>query len=626
MRARFLVVAVFVVAGLTRPAPLALWAQQSSTARQTAVAARTRAAVEFLASDRLEGRDTGSPGERLAGDYIAMQLARAGAKPLPGRRDMFMPFEFTAGTRDGGSTLTLHGTGNATQAFRGTEQVQALSFSDDATVNGPVVFAGYGLVVPESQNFGYDSYAGLDVKDKIVLVLHYFPEDTDAKTKATLARYSDLRYKALAARQRGAKGLLIVIGPRSPNAGQTLRMTSDTALSGSGIPAVTISGNVADALFAGAPKSLAAAQEELDSGNPHVAGFTLRPPVDLTTKVMRERQTGRNVVAYLPANSESSSTSLGAGRSPNPGKGWVVVGAHYDHLGHGTRGTSLANKDETGQVHHGADDNASGTAAVLAIADALAQQPTRRRDIMFTLWSGEEIGLVGSNAFIMHPPVPLTDVAAYVNFDMVGRMQNNRLAADGTGSSDVWPRILERANVAAGFDLTISPDPYQPTDSSNFNQANIPTLFFTTGSHPDYHRPSDTADKINYEDLDRVVDFAVAVIQAVANVDMPPAFTKVDPPQTGATLAGVRVTTGTIPDYTTEAKGLLLAGVVGGGPAEKAGLMKGDIVIEIAGQSITNIYDYTFALELLKPDAPVKVVFTRNGERREVQLVPAGRR
>jgi len=590
----------------------------SVSAQQTTVASRTRAAVEFLASDRLEGRDTGSPGERLAGDYIAMQLARAGAKPLPGRRDMFMPFEFTAGTRDGGSTLTLHGAGNSTQAFRGTEQVQALSFSDDATVNGPVVFAGYGLVVPESQNFGYDSYAGLDVKDKIVLVLHYFPEDTDAKTKATLARYSDLRYKALAARQRGAKGLLIVIGPRSPNAGQTLRMTSDTALSGSGIPAVTIGGAVANALFAGAPKSLAAAQEELDSGNPHVAGFTLPSSVDLTTKVMRERQTGRNVMAYLPANPES--------RTPNPGKGWIVVGAHYDHLGHGTRGTSLANKDEAGQIHHGADDNASGTAAVLAIADALAKQPMRRRNIMFTLWSGEEIGLVGSNAFTMNPPVPLTDVAAYLNFDMVGRMQNNRLAADGTGSSDVWPRILERANVAAGFDLNISPDPYQPTDSSNFNQANIPTLFFTTGSHPDYHRPSDTADKINYEDLDRIVDFAVGVIQAVANVDMPPAFTKVDPPQTGATLAGVRVTTGTIPDYTTDAKGLLLAGVVGGGPAEKAGLMKGDIIVEIAGQSITNIYDYTFALELLKPDVPVKVAFTRNGERREVQLVPAGRR
>jgi hypothetical protein len=222
-------------AGFMRPALL----MPVAAAQQTTAASRTRTAVEFLASDRLEGRDTGSPGERLAGDYIAMQLARVGAKPLPGHRDLFMPFEFTAGTRDGGSNLTMRAGGGASKAFRGTEQIQALSFSDDATVNGPVVFAGYGLVVPESAGLGYDSYAGIDVKDKIALVLHYFPEDADAKTKAALARYSDLRYKALNARQRGAKGLLIVTGPRSPNAGQTIRVTSDTALSGSGIPAAT---------------------------------------------------------------------------------------------------------------------------------------------------------------------------------------------------------------------------------------------------------------------------------------------------------------------------------------------------------------------------------------------------
>ena len=580
-------------------------------AQQTTIASRTRAAVEFLASDRLEGRDTGSPGERLAGDYIAMQLARVGAKPLSGRPDMFIPFEFTAGTRDGGSTLTTQG--GSSRAFRDAQQIQALSFSDDATVNGPVVFAGYGLVVPDSAGLGYDSYAGIDVKDKIALVLHYFPEDADAKTKAALARYSDLRYKALNARQHGAKGLLIVTGPRSPNAGQTIRMTSDTALSGSGIPAATISAVVANALFEGAPNTLAAEQQELDSGNPHVAGFALPARIDLTTKVVREKQTGRNVVAYLPATNAI------------PDKPWLIIGAHYDHLGHGTRGTSLANKDEAGQIHHGADDNASGAAAILAIAEKLSKTPMRR-NLMFTLWSGEEIGLVGSNAFVTKPPVPLDQVAAYINFDMVGRMQNNKLAVDGVGSSPVWARILERANVAAGFDLATNPDPYQPTDSSNFNQAGLPTLFFTTGSHPDYHRPSDTADKIDYADLDRIVDFAAAVIQGVANTDMAPQFSKVDPPQTGATLAGVRVTTGTIPDYTTEAKGLLLAGVVGGGPAEKAGLMKGDIIIEIAGQSITNIYDYTFALELLKADTTVKVVFLRNGERHEVQLTPAGRR
>jgi Zn-dependent M28 family amino/carboxypeptidase len=594
---------------------IVLTASTATPYAQTAVASRTRAHVEFLASDRLEGREAGSAGERLAGDYIAMQLARIGAKPLPGHASMLLAFEFTAGSRDGGSAITIRREGFTPETLNGGAQVQALSFSDDAQVSGPVVFAGYGLVLPASQNFGYDSYAGLDVKDKIVLVLHYFPEDTDPQTKAALARYSDLRYKALAARQRGAKGLLIVTGPRSPNAGQALRMNFDTALSGSGIPAASISGTTANALFAGATKSLAAAQQELDSGNPHVSGFALPTTVDLTTKVVREKQTGRNVVAYLPASTPT----------PDFEKPWVIVGAHYDHLGHGTRGTSLANKDETGQIHHGADDNASGTAAVLAIAEQVAKQP-HRRNIVFALWSGEEIGLVGSNAFTAKPPFASDQIAAYLNFDMVGRMQNNRLAAQGTGTSAAWPRILERANVAAGFDLNALPDPYQPSDSSSFNQAGVASLFFTTGSHADYHRPTDTADKINYEDLDRVVDFAAAITLAVAKVDMAPQFTKVDPPATGASLAGVRVTTGTIPDYTTEAKGLLLAGVVGGGPAEKAGLMKGDIITEIAGQSITNIYDYTFALELRKADTPVMVVFMRGGQRREVQLTPGGRR
>jgi Zn-dependent M28 family amino/carboxypeptidase len=610
-----LLVVIVVLAGPKGPAVQQISAQQRG-ADLVRSASSTRPAVEYLASDKLEGRDTGSPGERMAGDYIAMQLARAGAKPLPGHADMFMPFEFTSGTRDGGTTMTVRPMSGQPQTFTGTSQVQALSFSDDGQVTAPVVFAGYGLVVPDSQNFGYDSYAGLDVKDKVVVVLNYFPEDTDPQVKAALARYSDLRYKALAAREHGARALLIVTGPNSPNAGETLRMTSDTALSGSGIPAASINAVAANALFGGAPKTLADIQKEMDTGNPHVGGFPLATSVALTTKVVREKETGRNVLAYLPGS--------GTG-DPVSGKPWVIVGAHYDHLGHGTRGTSLANKDEVGQIHHGADDNASGTATVIAIAAAVAKQP-HRRNILFALWSGEEIGLVGSTAFVNKPPIPLEQVAAYLNFDMVGRMRDNKLVADGTGSSALWPRILERANVAAGFDLSSVADPYQPTDSASFNQAGLPSLFFTTGSHTDYHRPTDTADKIDYEDLDRIVDFAANVTLQIANVDMAPEFTKVNPPATGATLAGVRVTTGTIPDYTTEAKGLLLAGVIGGGPAEKAGLMKGDIIVEIAGQSITNIYDYTYALELLKADMPVKVVFMRNGQRHEVELTPTGRR
>jgi hypothetical protein len=583
---------------------------------QTPAGSPTRSHVEFLASDKLEGREAGSPGERLAAEYLTAQLARIGARPLPGRSDMCMPFEFTAGSRDGGSRVTVTAGTAPARTFSAPRDIQALSFSDDANVSGPVVFAGYGLVVPESQNLGYDSYAALDVKDKIVVVLRYFPEDTDQKTRAILARYSDLRYKAMAARQRGAKALLVVTGPRSPNAGELAPMSFDTALAGSGIPAASITRSVADTLFTSKP--LRDIQQELDTGNPHVAGFDFAGvTLTLTTSIVRERHTGRNVIAYLPATGPVTAQ-----------KPWVIIGAHYDHLGRGGRGNSLASKEEASAIHHGADDNASGTAAVLAIAEALARSPQpRRRHVVVGLWSAEEIGLVGSNAFVTSPPMPIDQIAAYLNFDMVGRMQDNRLIVQAAGTSPSWGRLLERANVAAGFDLAVQPDPYQPSDVASFNLAGVPSLFFFTGSHVDYHKPSDTAEKINYEDLDRIVTMAASLVRTVADTDEAPQFTKVDQPVSrGASLAGVRVTTGTIPDYATEVKGLLLSGVVGGGPAEAAGLMKGDIIIEIAGQTIANIYDYTYALELLRINQPVKVVYTRNGEKRETQLTPAGRR
>jgi len=606
---------------MTRLTALLFLCLSATAAAQTSATSKTRSHVEFLASEALEGREAGSPGERLAADYLAAQLSRMGARPLPGRADMFMPFEFTAGSRDGGSSIRVSaGTGGPASAvrtmdFSGRTEIQALSFSDDDEVVGTAVFAGYGIVVPEAQNFGYDSYATLDVKDKIVVVLRYFPEDADQQTRAILARYSDLRYKAMAARQRGARALLVVTGPRSPNAGELVPMSFDTAIAGSGIPAASVSGSTADALFSLAPP-LREIQEALDAGNPHVAGFEL-PGVSVTLKtaVMRERQTARNVIAYLPAT-----TPVIAAEQP-----WVVVGAHYDHLGRGDKGNSLASSNEAKAVHHGADDNASGTAAVLAIADTLARQP-RRRHVLLAFWSAEEIGLIGSSAFTTTPPVPLGQIAAYLNFDMVGRMQDNKLIVQATGTSPAWGRLLERANVAAGFDLVVQPDPYQPTDVATFNQAGIASLAFFTGSHSDYHKPSDLADRVNFDDLDRVADMGAAVLRSIVDADQAPQFTKVDQPTSRGSVAGLRVTTGTIPDYATETKGLLLGGVTGGGPAEQAGLMKGDVIVEIAGQTIANIYDYTYALELLRVNQPVAVAYLRNGERRTTMLTPAARR
>jgi membrane-associated protease RseP (regulator of RpoE activity) len=224
------------------------------------------------------------------------------------------------------------------------------------------------------------------------------------------------------------------------------------------------------------------------------------------------------------------------------------------------------------------------------------------------------------------PPVPVAQLAAYLNFDMVGRMQDNKLVVQATGTSAAWGAILERVNVAAGFDLTVQPDPFQPTDVSSFNGAGVPSLSFTTGAHTDYHKPSDTADKIDYTDLDRVAGMAGAIVRRLMELDPAPQFVKVEQSAQTAARTGVRVFTGTVPDYASSVKGLLLGGVVGGGPAEQAGLQKGDVIVEIAGQAITNIYDYTYALDLLKIGQPAKVVYMRGTERRETQLTPAARR
>ena len=583
---------------------------------QTATASKTRAHVETLASPKFEGRMTGSPGEKLAADYLVAELKKMGARPLPGLTDFRMPFTFTAGSKDGGSRLTVRRDGQDGLNFAGSGTIQALSFSDNGEVTGPVVFAGYGLVVPEAQNFGYDSYAGLDVKDKVVVVLRYFPEDADQKTRGILARYADLRYKAQAARQRGARGMLVVTGPRSPNAGAVVPMSFDTAIAGSGIVAASISGDAAAPIFAAAGRALEAVQKDLDTGNPHVAGFAIpQATVTLTTNVVRQQQTGHNVVGYLPATAPPTGVA----------KPWIAAGAHYDHLGRGGAGNSLADKQDLNQIHHGADDNASGTSAVLAIGEALSRQP-RRRHLVLAFWSGEELGLLGSNAFVTKPPVPNDQLAAYLNFDMVGRVTDNRLTVQATGTSATWPKLLEQANVAAGFDLSLQEDPYQPTDVTSFNSVSVPSLAFFTGAHAEYHKPSDTADKINYDDLDRIVELATAIVMRLMAAPDAPQFTKVEQKMDTGGRAGLRLFTGTIPDYASDVKGLLLGGVIGGGPAEQAGLAKGDVIIEIAGQSIANIYDYTYALELLKIGQPAKVVYMRGSEKRETTLTPAARK
>ena len=574
--------------------------------------------VEFLASDDLGGRLTGTTGAGKAADYIIGQLKEIGATPILDSGGYRLPFEFTSGITDIGSRFFA--SGNALQApVRSREgQIRALTFSDTGQVSGPLVFAGYGITIPDNVDYPYDNFATLDVQGKIVVVFRYMPEDVDQETRAIMGRFTDPRYKAMRARELGAKALIVVTGPRSPNAGELVPMAFDAAAAGSGIIAASISGDIAETLFATASaKSLREIQEEFDTGNPHTPGFDI-PDIEVTldVKVQRERSNGYNVVGYLPP---SIPAAVERDRS------YVMLGAHYDHLGLGIGGNSLARGNEVGNVHNGADDNASGVAAVLQAGSQLAAMP-RERGVVLAFWSGEEFGLLGAHAFVQSEVLPADQLAAYINFDMVGRVRDNVVTIQAVGSSDAWPSLIERTNVPIGFDIRTQQDPWLPTDSMAFNLVDVPTLSFFSGSHEQYHRPSDDSDLINYEDLERVARFGALLARRVANLNEAPAFVTVTRSVEGAGSRDiVRVFTGTIPDYAAEEDGLLLGGVIEGGPAEGAGLRRGDVIIEFAGVMITNIYDYTAALAAIKVDVPVAVVYMRDGQRIETELIPRAR-
>lgn len=579
-----------------------------------------RKEVEWLADEKRDGRMTGSPGAQATAKWLADYFEQAGLKSFA--ENFALPFQFNAGERILPEKTRLEITAEegkpATPAKLETD-FRPLAFSENGEANGDVVFAGYGLVVPGDAGAGYDSYAGLDVKDKIVLIFRYVPEGVEPARRAQLNRYAGLRYKTMLARERGAKGVLVVTGPNSPNAGEILPLTNDGTNAGSGIVAASISGKTADMLLAPGGKTLAELQTALDKENPHALGGFILPVVKVTLACGIEhlKKTDADIVAYLPP---------GAGSDE-----YILVGAHYDHLGRGGT-SSLERAGEENRIHPGADDNASGTGWVMELAASLAKERAEhpekfRRGVIFACWSGEEIGIIGSAAFCEHPPVPLAEIAAYLNADMVGRLRDNKLTLQGVGSSHAWRKMIEKRNVAAGFSLTLQEDPYLPTDVTSFYTRNIPVLNFFTGAHEDYHRPTDTAEKINYDGLERIAKFSQQLVLDLAQTPDRPDLAKVErSTQAAGGRETLRAYLGTIPDYTTDVKGVKLSGVRGSSPAEKAGLKGGDVIVEFSGQKIANIYDYTYALDAVKIGQPVQVVVERDGKRLALTVTPEARK
>lgn len=601
--------------------PATVSAQKSESARTGNLSSSIQAEdahqhVSVLAADEMQGRLTGTEGARKAAEYIAQQLEHAGVEPVDGT--YFQPFEFTAGVNvlEEQTSLAISNSGSS-QTFKVNEQFRPFSFSANGTAEGPVVFAGYGLSVPGQAGEGYDSYAGLDVTNKIVLVLRYVPEEVSQERRQELNRYAALRYKAMIARERGAKAILVVTGPNSPNPGRLYPLSSDGSLSGSEIIAASVSTEVADAMLQGSGTTLAELQSTLDTENPHAQGSLALTNVSARVQVAleHEQKQDRNVLGAIP---------------PTEGEEYVMLGAHYDHLGLGEGSGSRQGEDETGEIHNGADDNASGVAAVLELAAYFAEARQNGklpgRGILFAFWSGEELGLLGSSKFVERSPVPLSNIVAYINFDMIGRVRENKLTLQGLGSSPVWKELIEKRNIPVGFSITTQTDPYLPTDVTAIYPRNIPVLAFFSGSHKDYHRPSDDVDTLNYEGIERAAHLARGIVTDLIGRSERPEYVKVERQSMGGSRDGLRAYLGTIPDYATDVKGVKLSGVQGGSPAAKAGLQGGDVIIQFAGQQIANIYDYTYALDAVKIGQPVKMTVQREGREVELTITPEARK
>jgi hypothetical protein len=560
--------------------------------------------IKYLASDELQGRRSGTVGCEKAAEYIVSQFKEYGLKPANGT-SFFQEFEFIAGVKNGSSTSLKAKNDGQNVEFQLKEDFLPYNFSSSSSVSGEVVLAGYGISAP---NINYDDYAKIDVKDKIVLLLPFSPEGNNSQGK--FAEYLSARRKALAAREHGAKAVIFISEAESL---KDARSRDDGNYSDSGIVALRISKTAANNLLKSLGKTVEVLQKE---GSEKGAGqtFTLdKLTLSVTTDVIREMKKTYNVVGWIEGTDEKLKKEA------------VVLGAHYDHLGLGGP-ESLAG--DAGGIHHGADDNASGVAGLLELARVLgANKQALRRSVLFTAFSGEELGLLGSSHYVNKQPLfPLNQTVAMLNMDMIGRMKNDSLVVGGIGTSPQWKSMLEDLNKTRGFILKFQDDGYGPSDHASFYGKDVPVLFFFTGVHDDYHKPSDTADRINVLSEQAVVTLVGDIATKLLTQDSRIEFTRAKAEGERRSMnSSFRVYVGSVPEYAEQVEGVKLSGVRPGSPAEKAGLKGGDIIVSLAGRTIKSVQDYTYVLQELQPNKEVEVVVLRDGQKVSLQLTPTAR-
>ncbi|MBI5217501.1 MAG: M20/M25/M40 family metallo-hydrolase [Bacteroidia bacterium] len=557
--------------------------------------------ISYLASDNMRGRKTGTAEDKQAAIYIKDLFAETGLKLLG--NSGFQYFEAVTDVEAGKNNSLKF------ESFEGKMQEDFIpfSFTKNGSVTAKMVFAGYGFDI-NTDSIKWNDYKTVDVKNKWVMILRGDP-DMDNMNSPFL-EYSQERYKVMTARDKGAAGVIFITGKSQEKDDKIVPLYFDKTLSDAGIIVINIKRSVANMLLGKTNRNVEEIEKKINTSKT-ADSFEIPVEISATAEVLQSKVTTQNVVAMLE------------GSDPELKNEYIVIGGHFDHLGMGGKGSGSRNPD-TVAIHNGADDNASGVAAVIELAGKLmANKNILKRSVIFVAFAGEEMGMLGSKEFVKNPPVDKKQIKAMFNFDMVGRLKKDRkaLSVSGTGTASEWDSLLNKYSKNRSFEINFTPDGYGPSDHAAFYSENIPVLFFTTGAHEDYHTPFDDVEKLDLISEKAIFDYACDIITDVAGSEKPLTFKEAGSKNKTRFGRRFKVTLGIIPDVAGTTKdGLGVDGVKKDGPAEKGGMKKGDIIIAMDGQKVTNIYDYMFRLAKLEHGKTVIVEVLRGGKK-EVLLI-----
>ena len=571
--------------------------------------------IRFLSSDELGGRGNGSDGLAHARDYIAAQFSKFGLAPAGEDGTYFQPFSVTIGGELGEENTLELGTEESMEKLRLHGDFEPMTFTGSGELEAsPIVFVGYGITALEHD---YDDYAGVDVRGKTVLLFRHIPREGRSDGPFDERRgHATFVTKVVNAKGHGAAAVLLVTDPvnHQGEPDELVAFGQDLGADDLSIPAIHLKRFVVQRLFERLGKDLAAVQEDIDE-NLAPRSFELEGArVSLNLDVERRESIIQNVLGYLPPPGASGDEEV------------LVIGAHYDHLGIGGGRHSRA-RDGQDDIHNGADDNASGTAGMMELARVLSEErASLKRGILFAAFAGEELGLLGSRHYTEEPSFPLEQTVAMINLDMIGRLREGKLFIGGVGSSPVFQPKLEE--LVAGQELTLdfSFSGYGSSDHASFVRVGIPCLFFFTGLHRDYHRPSDDWDQINPAGEEQVLRLAYQMADYIqALPERPPFVRESQQAPRGDRGGGYGAYFGSVPDFSHQGDGVRFDDIQEGSPAHKAGLQAGDVLIYFNGRKIDTLQDFTDALRRHEPGDEVPVVVMRDGRNIEVRVELARR-